>query len=185
MITSAPSEDGWVKWQPIPGTLTMTDYENLEKRFGVTLPPSFIEWHRSFYFLDGDCGIIRLPESNPAQPLKELIVNFDWEIGRELIAEKLYPFGEEGNDAGPLVFDGRTLVPGNEFPIRIYDQEEGNPPEGLSEIIFSSFPKLLECITYFLEQRAHKETAEIIPAFFDIDPTGAGGPGRTYWEAWV
>lgn len=58
----------------------------------------------------------------------------------------MYPFAAEGNDAGPLIFDGRIKVVNNEFPIRVYEQEFGGNLDGLSEIIFSNFSKLLECL---------------------------------------
>jgi hypothetical protein len=79
------------------------------------------------------------------------------------------------------VFDGRNPRPDNEFPIRVYDHEFGGQLEGLSEIVFSSFAKLLECVTYFLQELKSRKNFEIIPDFFRIDPEGAGKTGIDYW----
>ena len=108
----------------------------------------------------------------------------DWFIPQQLIPQKIYPFADEGNDSGPLVFDGRMPMPDNEFPIRVYDQEFGGDLNGLSEIIFSSFPKLLECITHYLTELKTRKSFDIIPDFFQIDPHGAGKTGIDYWLGW-
>jgi hypothetical protein len=74
---------------------------------------------------------------------------------------------------------------GNEFPVCYYDFEYNGNIEGLSMPIFSSFTKLLECITHYLEQLEAKKNNEVIPDFFEIDPKGAGLTGREYWLAWA
>lgn len=181
MKASETDADGWVSWQPLPGTLQRPDYTALEARFGVRYPESFIDWHRAYYFLDADCVLLRLPASNPNEPLQELIERLDWPVAERLIAQGLYPFGDDGNDAGPLVFDGRQPAPGNEFPVRAYDHEFGGELRGLSPVLFSSFSKLLECMTHYLEQKQRLHDYEIIPDFFRIDPEGAGNTGVDYW----
>jgi len=185
MKASEKDADGWIGWKPIRGTLTDAEYADLEKKYAVVFPKSFIAWHKSLFFLDADCSIIRLPASNPKQPLREIEKKLDWFIGEQLIAQKLYPFADEGNDTGPLVFDGRLPREQNEFPIRVYDHEFGGDPEGLSEIIFSSFTSLLECTIHYLRELKTKKSFEIIPGFFEIDPDGAGKTGVDYWLAWA
>jgi hypothetical protein len=185
MKASEKDNEGWIEWKPIEGTLQESDYQKLERKFGVLFPKSFINWHKAYYFLDADCSIIRLPKSNPIRPLEDLEKNLDWFIPEQLIPHKLYPFADEGNDAGPLVFDGREPVTDNEFPIRVYDHEYGGDLEGLSEIIFSSFPKLLECLTHYLIELKSRNNFEIIPDFFQIDPGGAGKSGIDYWLGWA
>lgn len=183
MKASEVTADGWVSWKPLPGTLQRGDYETLMQRYGVVYPDSFIEWHRAFFFLDADCVLLRLPASSPTEPLRELEDRLDWPVGEALIKQKLYPFGDDGNDAGPLVFDGRKeATGGNEFPIRVYDHQFGGKLNGLSPVIFSSFTKLLECMTHYLQQQQNALHAyEIIPDFFRIDPDGAGNTGVDYW----
>lgn len=184
MMFSQVDDEGWFEWKLVPGTLHTTDYKKIEKQFGVILPKSFVNWHKSYFFLDGDCSILRLPYSNPAQPLNEIVNNLEWWIPLQLIPHKIYPFASEGNDVGQLVFDGRKSVIDNEYPIRVYDQEFGGDLEGLSEIIFSSFSKLLECVTHYLIEIKSRPGYEIIPEFFQIDPTGAGKTGIDYWLEW-
>lgn len=185
MIDSSVDVEGWYTWKPITGTLNEIDYHHVEQKFGVKFPKSFIEWHKQYFFLDCSCQLFGLPVSSPNEPLQNIIDNLDYDLANELVETKLYPFGDEGNDAGPLVFDGRYEVDNHEYPIRVYDHEYGGDLEGLSEIIFSSFPKLLECFTHYIRELKTRKNFEIIPDFFQIDPTGAGKTGIDYWLSWV
>ena len=185
MKASEKDNEGWIEWKPITGTLQPSDYHELEKQFGVLFPKSFIAWHRANHFLDADCAVIRLPSSSPTKPLESLKQTLNWFIPEQLIPQQIYPFADEGNDTGPLVFDGREPMPDNEFPIRVYDNSYGGDLDGLSEIIFSSFQKLLECLTHYLTELKTRKNFEIIPDFFQIDPTGAGNTGVDYWLSWT
>lgn len=184
MIESPKDKDGWFGWKLIKGTLSAGDYEKIETDFNIQLPESFVQWHKEYFFLGADISILRLPVSNPNLPLKDIRQQLDWFIAEQLIPQKLYPFGQEGNDAGPLVFDGRIPVGGNDFPVRFYDQEFGGDPEGLSETIFSSFGKLIACLTHYMTELKTRKNFEIIPDFFKIDPAGAGLTGIDYWLRW-
>jgi hypothetical protein len=181
MKASEKDASGWIEWKPIKGTLLESDYHELEKSHGLLFPKSFISWHKLYYFLDGDCSIVRLPHSNPKQPLKSLRQTMDWP---KLIQQKLYPFADEGNDAGVLVFDGRQPAVDNEFPIRFYDHDFGGDIAGLGSIIFSSFSKLLQCLTHYMSEVKTRRGFDIIPEFFKIDPEGAGKDGVDYWLSW-
>lgn len=185
MMASGIDKEGWYEWKLLSGTLAVDDYKKVETKFGVALPDNFIEWHRRYFFADCDCSIVRLPHSLPTQPLKEIIDNLNWHIPAQLIPIGLIPFADEGNDAGPLVFDTRNQIGRKDFPIRVYDHEYGGELAGLSEIVFSSFGKMLECLTYFLNGIKKKESFEVIPGFYDIDPNGAGSTGKSYWNSWV
>lgn len=185
MKAAEKDSDGWIEWKPLKGTLQDRDYHQLEKQFGVIFPKSFIDWHKSYFILDAECSIIRLPASYPTQPLNEIKKNLEWFIPQQLIPQKLYPFADEGNDTGPLVFDGREPMPDNEYPIRVYDHKYCGDLEGLSEIIFLSFQKMLECLTHYMEELKTRKNFEIIPEFFQIDPKGAGKTGIDYWLGWA
>lgn len=185
MMLTEEDEEGWFEWKLIKGKLLEEDYHTIENEFNIKFPDSFIEWHKKFYFLDADTSILRLPASNPNLSLAEIRDNLNWFVAEQLIPQKLYPFGNEGNDAGPLVFDGRLDVKNNEFPIRYYDHEFGGELEGLSDIIFSSFEKLLACLTHYMTELKVRRNFEIIPDFFKIDPTGAGLTGVSYWLGWA
>ncbi|OEJ99843.1 SMI1/KNR4 family protein [Roseivirga misakiensis] len=185
MIQSKIDEDGWYEWKILPGRLTIEDYQKIENHFNVVLPENFIEWHRRYFFEDGDCSIIRLPSSLPTRPLEYLRNILDWHIPQKLIPQGLVPFADEGNDTGPLVFDLRGQLEKKDFPIRVYDHEYQGDLDGLSEIIFSSFNKLLECLTHYLIEKKTQKNFKILPDFFSIDPDGAGSTGRIYWENWM
>jgi hypothetical protein len=185
MMLSPVNEDGWFEWRLIEGIIQEESYERIEKEFKIKFPKSFIQWHKEYFFLNADTSILRLPTSNPNLPLVEIKQNLDWFIAEQLIPQKLYPFGDEGNDAGPLVFDGRIDMKDNNFPIRFYDHEFGGDLEGLSEVIFSSFEKLLECLTHYLTELKTRKNFEIVPDFFRIDPAGAGLTGVDYWLSWT
>ncbi|WP_333575263.1 hypothetical protein [Sphingobacterium sp.] len=57
--------------------------------------------------------------------------------------------------------------------------------DGLSEIIFSSFNKMLACLTHFFNETNTRKNFEVIADFYTIDPNGAGSTGRSYWESWI
>ncbi|WP_343305775.1 hypothetical protein AAHN97_01295 [Chitinophaga niabensis] len=185
IISSPVDNSGWFEWRLMKGTLPEDAYRKLEDQFSVQFPQSFIAWHRSYFFLDGDCSLLRLPHSNPARPLEEMETRLNWFIPEQLIPQQLYPFATEGNDAGMLVFDGREQKGDNEFPVRMYDYDYEGDIAGLREVIFSSFSKLIECMTHYCRELKHRKGFEIIPDFFQIDQAGAGKSGRDYWMGWV
>jgi hypothetical protein len=96
MRASEIDEDGYVEWKLLNGTLTESDYDKIERSYKVLFPKTFISWHKSFFFLDGDCSILRLPYSTPSQPLEELKRNLNCYIPEQLIPKRVYPFGDEG-----------------------------------------------------------------------------------------
>lgn len=87
MMVSSVDESGWFEWKPIPGNLPLSAYRDIERTFNVKFPNSFIQWHKEFFFLDGDCSLIRLPESNPIEPLQEVKKNLNWFIPQQLIPQ--------------------------------------------------------------------------------------------------
>ncbi|HMR18828.1 MAG TPA: hypothetical protein PKA53_05980 [Sphingobacterium sp.] len=185
MMASQVDKSGWYEWKLVQGTLTRDDYKKVEARFNTIFPDNFIEWHKRYFFADCDCSIVRLPHSLPTQPLEQIIDNLDWYTASQLIPLGLIPFANEGNDAGPLVFDTRDKNDKIDFPIRVYDHEYGGDLDGLGEIIFSSFEKMLACLTHYLIETNTKQSFEVIPDFYRIDPTGAGSTGKSYWSIWV
>jgi hypothetical protein len=38
----------------------------------------FFQWHKAYFFFDGDCSIVRPPCSNPLEPLKEIEDHLNW-----------------------------------------------------------------------------------------------------------
>lgn len=185
MMASTVDKNGWYEWKLIPGTLTDEDYKKVASRFNAVFPDKFIEWHKRYYFADVSSSIIRLPSSMPSDPLKDIIKNLDWDLAEEIIPLGYIPFGDDGNDTGPLVFDINNASNSIDFPIRVFDHEYSGENEGLSEIIFSSFEKLLECLTHYFIETNTRKSFEVIPEFYRIDPQGAGSTGIEYWEIWI
>ena len=185
MMQSGINGEGWYEWKLLKGTLALDDYRKIETEFNVTLPENFIEWHRRYFFASCDCSLVRLPCSLPTTPLEELISTLDWDIPKRLIPLGLIPFAEEGNDSGPLVFDQRNTKNNIDSPIRVYDHDYGGELDGLSEVIFSSFSKMIECLTHFLVATRKQKRFDVIPHFYRIDPTGAGSTGKYYWQSWI
>ena len=185
MMLSPIDKDGWYDWKLISGTLPTEEYKKIEEKFKVTFPENFIEWHKRYFFADCDCSIVRLPYSLPTKPLEIIIEKIDRVIPEILIPLGLVPFADEGNDAGLFVFDTRKTNNKNDFPIRVYNYEYDGDLEGLSNIIFSSFDKMLECLTHFLIETKTRKRFEVIPDFFTIDSKGAGTTGKSYWASWI
>jgi len=185
MVASEVNSEGWFRWKPIRGTLNEEDYSKIQIKYDLHFPISFIQWHSAYFFPGCDLPFVRLPGSMPNAPLVELEEHLDYDLAKKLISESIFPFASEGNDTGPYVFDAREQVLNNEYPIRVYNFDYNGDLEGLSEIIFSSFPKMLECLTHYLREIRKRPDFEIFPEFFAIDPFGAGKNGIDYWLSWA
>jgi hypothetical protein len=55
MKASEEDEEGWIEWKPLTGTISESAYHEIEKSYNVLFPVSFVNWHKAFFFLDGDC----------------------------------------------------------------------------------------------------------------------------------
>ena len=181
MVDSEVDIDGYYRWKPVKGKIKDVAYEKLEQSYGLSFPKSFIQWHKRYFFFGRDCRILNLPSSSPSAPLQEIIHFLNNDVAKALIAEKLYPFGEDTYTGKLMVFDARIPFADLEYPIRVYDGN-GTDLYGLSEVVFSSFPKLLECLTYLFEEIHTRPIHEIITGFSCIDPKGAGSTGINYWQ---
>jgi len=185
MMASPVDNDGWFEWKLLAGSLPSTEYGALYRKYSIALPELFTRWHQKYFFLDGDCSIVRLPFSSPIAHLDEISNILNNDLAKELIAQKLYPFAMQGNDNGFLIFDARKHSETQNYPIRNFDNYSIDLEDGLGEIVFSSFEKMLECLTYFLKATYSQNPAEVIPQFFHLDPDGAGKYGIDYWLSWV
>lgn len=172
------------QWRYLPSTRGEKNYSALEQELGIVLPDSYKQWHGQYDFPKIEFPMLNLFGSN--RNLSLLASEYDWDLPPLLAGNQLYIFGDEANDVGPLVFDGRDATPGNEFPIRVYDHEfiDGEP-EALSEIIFSSFTKMVECLLHYIKASPESGHGTSIRQFYDIDPEGAGSQGREYWDTWM
>lgn len=190
MVISGPTLSGRIEWKLVercPGIDPA--FESFEAEIGYRLPESFKLWNSRYYTLDGHAHILYLPTSPTNDPFGQLRDYFFNYRPENLSQIGLIPFGEERIGIGPLCFDTRQTN-SVDWPIRYFDHDSSSDDaidDAIGPIIFSSFYKLLECCVHYLSgpRADHWSCLERIPDFFELDPAGAGGPGREYWEAWL
>ncbi len=193
IVADDPTSAGWVEWR-----LLQCDRERvaraldeLERDSRIRYPPSFRRWYSTYYTLDMDVSVARLPDNPSNAPGQSLRRISSDSFGAAALACGLVPFGGEAMmDAGPLCFDPRGGGDPDGWPIRFWDHEWAGTDEVISPIVFSRFDRLLEaCTAYmrrFAEVRRRASTgearAEGLQALIASDPQGAGGPGCDYWS---
>lgn len=161
-------------------------FVSFEAEIGYKLPESFKLWSSRYYTLDCHTHLMSLAASPTNDPFGELRDWFFKAYRPEQLGQiGLIPFGDEGIGIGPLCFDTRHSS-STDWPIRYVDHDS-SPEDAIGPIIFSTFHKLLECYVHSLSGNGtdYWSCIERIPDFFVLDPTGAGGPGREYWDAWL
>ena len=186
LVSQRPDASGWVEWRMLPQPCqNPINFALLENEAASRLPKSFKAWFQNYYTLDVDVGIVRLPAcplNNPLKDLKYQVVESGY-YSKRCKELGLIPFGDEKLiDAGPLCFDTREPVRDDEWPVVYWDHEYDQTSEEIGPRIFSSFPKLIKCCTHFLQE--NKSARDLVRDLYRIDPEGAGGPGRAYWEGW-
>jgi hypothetical protein len=177
MLTGDKEEPPWVSWRLVPGRLAPATFKKWEDERGLHLPESFTEWFLARHTLAVDCGYVRLacsPSNKPFADLEELL---EWDEP-PIRAREIFPIGDEAlYDSGPLCLDLRAKV--EEPPVVYWNADAGmiSPP------VFSSFPKLLELTAFAMEKGLKMyEEESLLEEFLALDPTGAGGPGKSYWK---
>lgn len=182
LVTGQVDKEGWVEWKLLPRSVGVDPgFAKLEKEIGATFPRMFKLYYSRYYFLDGDLSMLRFPRSTPNKPfdeLRDLILNSYFPERIKGIG--LIPFASDGNDAGPLCFDTRQSRNDADYPIVLWDHDWVGTHNEISPTIFSSFTKLLECCVHLWSKDKTPYT-QGIAGFVEIDPDGAGGPGRTHW----
>jgi len=164
-----------------------TRFSPLRCVFTPDLPPEMLVSQRpdASGWVDVDVGIAGLPAcplNNPLKDLKYQVVESGY-YSKRCKELGLIPFGDEKlMDAGPLCFDTREPVRDDEWPVVYWDHEYDQTSEEIGPRIFSSFSKLIKCCTHFLQE--NKSARDLVRDLYRIDPEGAGGPGRAYWEGW-
>ena len=198
IVRPVADSKGWIEWKLIPCEVGLTDaFAALERRVGYRWPPSFKEWYGTFFTLDMDVSIVRLPanpSNAPLQPLEKRTVTPD-PFDQAAQSLGLIPFGDEAMmDAGPLCFDPRGGGDPDRWPVTYWDHEWAGTDQQIGPPVFSCFAKLIECCTHYMNAAAHAKSSGADPrtsrttwlaAMVRLDPQGAGGPGRAYWECWL
>lgn len=186
MIVSDPNPHGRFEWKLVERSRGIDpSLDSFEAEIGHKLPEAFKLWNSRYYTLEGYAHILYLPTSPTHDPFREMRSLF-FDFRPEDVSQiGLIPFGEERLGIGPLCFDTREPNPAADWPICYFEHDF--PDDAIGPVIFSSFHKLLECCVHYLSGPGTDDWSrkERIPDFFDIDPTGAGDPGREYWEGWL
>lgn len=119
--------------------------ESLEQYSGVSLPPLFRDYFLYKQILDGDRGIIRLPDMTPPDPLanlkSQMAVVHDC---RALQQHSLLPFGQDGNNGGPICFKTDEPTTNGDYPIYVTDHERLSDLSYSGERRWNSFEHLLD-----------------------------------------
>jgi hypothetical protein len=190
--TSYRDASGYYGWTPTPSTVTDSQLDVFEKRMGVAFPPLYREFlkYRHFYDLTeaGVCFQTHLPGEWERE--LRLLIFSSWAPER-LIEIGLIPFGSDTNDAGAVCFDTRARLPDGDCPVVVWDHDCYRPSDEIT-LIFSSSRRMFECLTLvaksperFLFNRKRPiplPKRELLDEFFALDPDGAGGPARGFWE---
>ena len=141
------SDDGWYSWIAIPSPISAKDWSDFEQSVGFDLPPLFREYFLYKQILDGDYGLVRLPDMSPPDPLDNLraqtAVLFECECLRH---QALLPFGQDGNDGGPICFKVDEPTPDGDYPILFTDHESLADPAYPGERRWDSFEHLIDVL---------------------------------------
>jgi len=141
------SGDGWFSWIAVPSPITEKDLDAIEHNIGTTLPPLFRAYFLYKQILDGDCGIVRLPDMMPPAPignLKSQMAVFSDCRSRQHHA--LLPFANDGNDGGPICFKTDEPTTSGDYPIYFTDHERLADPTYSGERRWDSFEQLIDVL---------------------------------------
>jgi hypothetical protein len=190
-----PSKD-WLGWKAIPSTVTDRDLHDLEGEIKLVFPPMYREFLKYVHFVNLDETAIRFEKHLIHEWKETLRKNYFRGWPRERILDiGLIPFGDECRmDAGPVCFDTRKRLPDGECPIVFWDHEWVNTKHEIKPL-FSSAAKMFACLAFttstdlnFLvdleddDEQVLETKADLRKKFLEIDPDGAGGVAREYWE---
>lgn len=137
-------DDDWFYWTAVPSPVTADDLDDLEQQYRVSLPPLFREYFLYKQILDGDFGIVRMPDMCPPDPLASLKSQMsEFSNCEALQNHALLPFAQDGNDGGPICFktDEPTLY--GDYPVYFTDHELLLRPTYSGEKCWDSFEHLI------------------------------------------
>lgn len=190
-----PSKD-WMGWKPVASTVTDTDLDELECETQLAFPPLYRDFLKYLHFVELDSVGFSF-ERHVIHSWKEALEKIyfhSWPRER-ILDVGLLPFGEEClMDAGPVCFDTRARLPDGDCPVVFWDREWVDTKEEIKPL-FSSSAKMFECLAFAAssdlniviqleddDEQILKTKAVLVENFLAIDPSGAGGPAREYWQ---
>lgn len=165
MLEEKVTKDNFIEWILTPTKIKLSDYEPLEKKLGETIPLIFKKWYSRHYSPEPgslDTRIIFLPVPTQEDLFSELegsLLGYgdSYQDIRDL---NLIPFGSDANARGAICFDAsdKSINP-NDYPIVLFEYDTWDK----SEIAFSNFEKMLECIIDLTKVGSTENFAKIDP----------------------
>jgi hypothetical protein len=176
-----------IEWRLLPWSETIPpEFELIEKAIGYQLPEIYKTWFSRYYRLGAGSSseLIGLIEAPPDGPFSPLHYHLKKAWGGKLLDGGLITIGH-GLDE--VCLDATRPRDDGDYPIVVWFHEDGFRDKargGIYATIFSSFQKLLECVAHYFagDEDNWEDRLKRTQAFFDIDPEGAGGKDRWYWE---
>ncbi len=101
-----PSDESeWTEWLALPSPVTGQHLDALETEFDILMPSVLRQYFTHIQMLDGDFGLIRMPDMDANSPLSGLQQQIAIINSHDIFREQGYlPFVQDGNDGGPLCF---------------------------------------------------------------------------------
>ena len=193
----APSRD-WVGWKPIASTVTDADLDSLERETALSFPPPYRDFLKYLHFVSLTETGVRFEPHLCDGWLDTLRRVYFKSWPRERILDVgLLPFANESlMDAGPVCFDTRSPLADGDCPVVFWDHGWKGTEREIRPM-FSCSAKMFECLILVAQTDinfVYHDTSDdpaVLPkkqqflqCFLAIDPSGAGGPGRSYWTCW-
>ncbi len=195
---SIPPYDDWIAWKSIPSSVTEDDLNSLERETGLSYPPFYRDFLRYRHFVNLTETGVRFEEHLPIEWSKTLRMAYFHSWQRERVLDVgLLPFGSEAQmDAGPVCFDTRNRDSAGDCPVVVWDHEWVGTTNEIRPLFSSSF-RMFQCLSivasndFNIVYHGDADDDALLPRkralltrFLNLDPDGAGGPGRAYWTCW-
>lgn len=129
-------EEGWVRWNMIPSTVSAIQIRELERAYGlpVTVPPLYEAYLTTCYLMSVvlryDHFSIELPGLPSSHPLRHLQIL--WENGKSLIAQGYIPFATYEDGAGPICWDTHKPQTDGDYSVVGFDHESLTGDESIN-----------------------------------------------------
>ncbi|MDQ0171099.1 hypothetical protein [Paenibacillus tundrae] len=120
-------EEGWVRWEMIPSTVTEEQVRKLEQLHDIPnpVPPLYLAYlttrHVLNVYLRYDHFMIGLPDLPSDNPLRSL--HTLWEAWEPLIVQGYIPFATYEDDAGPVCWDIQNPTKDEDYAVVWFDHE--------------------------------------------------------------
>ena len=189
-------DDVWVPWKPVASTVSDSDLDTLERTIRLAYPPAYRHFLKILHFYDL-CGSVDFFRHPVDKWRAELLGQYKSWLPKRIVGAGLIPFGRETKmDAGPTCFDTGRRLPNGDCPVVFWDHEWVGKDKEVQPL-FSSSIKMFECLLMEVEapdgfvfhypgdqEPPLSWKKKQMKRFLEIDPEGAGGPGRSYWTCW-